>query len=51
MLRFPLLSALRAGEPWSWDGSCLSASVLCLAGLAAGFPEERCHLSVFSPPI
>lgn len=32
-----------------WDRSCLSASVLCLAGLAAGFPEERWHLSLFSP--
>lgn len=41
---------LKPREPQSWDESCLSASVLRLAGLAAGFPEERCHLSVFSPP-
>lgn len=47
-----LLPALRAGEPQvELDGPCLLASVLCFAGLATGFPEEKCHLSRFSPHI
>ena len=34
---------------WGWDGSCLSVSVACFAGLAAGFPEERCPLPLLLP--